>query len=432
MFQLQTYGVKNNGLSPEKRSYSLSALDEGTRRIHQKNGKFNIFLCLKSNIRKDHWDSDIHHPICYGCQRPFKVLFRRHHCRRCGKVYCYHCSGYKMRLDDDAEISSEGRPHRVCYNCKRSHKVVATDDASDGKTTRWSKQFQFLREEAHVSNSALKKEYPSNMFQTEVLQMCEPVVDVFIKSNRKDPKKKNIIVDAVGGAIKASGRESWCGNCDKSLMNPQNRKECSLCKESFCKKCTSKDLVIYSSDNSDLKVAITDDFTGFQKRFSSSKLFRTCLRCKANVKVIYDEAIFNEKLHDAHCSLSHLQFKISEALEQIYDGMVRRTLAETPSLEITEYRESSFNSKEIEFADFVFVEDDKDAGDFRLSRTKDEIKAQGCDISKDLIDSYYNEFQKLVQLKPQTEIQKRLFYNVKVAMRDYYINTNSRIKHFSN
>ncbi|KAH8830771.1 hypothetical protein DL96DRAFT_971411 [Flagelloscypha sp. PMI_526] len=38
---------------------------------------------------------------CRGCQRRFTFILRRHHCRRCGKIYCDKCSSWRAVLDPD-------------------------------------------------------------------------------------------------------------------------------------------------------------------------------------------------------------------------------------------------------------------------------------------------------------------------------------------
>ncbi|CAN0546473.1 unnamed protein product [Ectocarpus sp. 12 AP-2014] len=30
--------------------------------------------------------------VCYGCNSPFTMFRRRHHCRVCGQIFCHTCS----------------------------------------------------------------------------------------------------------------------------------------------------------------------------------------------------------------------------------------------------------------------------------------------------------------------------------------------------
>ena len=44
---------------------------------------------------------------CFHCKRPFTMLYRRHHCRLCGKVFCAGCSNVFIRLDDDQRARAD-------------------------------------------------------------------------------------------------------------------------------------------------------------------------------------------------------------------------------------------------------------------------------------------------------------------------------------
>jgi hypothetical protein len=81
--------------------------------------------------------------ICCGCGSPFTLLRRRHHCRRCGRLFCDACSSLRSPLARDemadgspplqdepvqpaALSKSEGSCHawRVCRDCH--HQVLLT------------------------------------------------------------------------------------------------------------------------------------------------------------------------------------------------------------------------------------------------------------------------------------------------------------------
>ncbi|KAL3856141.1 hypothetical protein ACJMK2_010931 [Sinanodonta woodiana] len=53
---------------------------------------------------------------CAGCQKQFTVLRRKHHCRNCGKVFCYDCA------KDYAPVPTQLllEPERVCGSCYKS------------------------------------------------------------------------------------------------------------------------------------------------------------------------------------------------------------------------------------------------------------------------------------------------------------------------
>ncbi|CAD5124915.1 DgyrCDS13161 [Dimorphilus gyrociliatus] len=60
------------------------------------------------------WINDQEVTKCQACSKKFKIINRRHHCRRCGKIFCGACSDGSAPLDDD---KYKGKIKRVCYVC---------------------------------------------------------------------------------------------------------------------------------------------------------------------------------------------------------------------------------------------------------------------------------------------------------------------------
>lgn len=71
---------------------------------------------------------DAESATCFGCNLEFDTVNRRHHCRRCGLLYCDSCSSYKCLIhpaeavyppDWDSMLSSfdPREPLRVCRGC---------------------------------------------------------------------------------------------------------------------------------------------------------------------------------------------------------------------------------------------------------------------------------------------------------------------------
>ncbi|ORZ15688.1 hypothetical protein BCR42DRAFT_415730 [Absidia repens] len=68
---------------------------------------------------KEHWKLDKDAAGCThpGCSNLFSVFKRRHHCRKCGNIFCYrHCSNY-LRLNQDSEFHPRGFLSRGCDQC---------------------------------------------------------------------------------------------------------------------------------------------------------------------------------------------------------------------------------------------------------------------------------------------------------------------------
>ncbi|KAJ1556707.1 hypothetical protein HK405_002071, partial [Cladochytrium tenue] len=68
----------------------------------------------------DHWVPDESAEECAAadCAVRFSVVNRRHHCRRCGQVYCgSHLSRQAQLLISDRSLDSDGLPTKVCEAC---------------------------------------------------------------------------------------------------------------------------------------------------------------------------------------------------------------------------------------------------------------------------------------------------------------------------
>ena len=72
-------------------------------------------LC-HSRCADDEWQPDAEAPACNGCRSAFSMLRRRHHCRKCGKVFCHSCAPRAWV--------------RICGTCKASLPKLSTEIVS--------------------------------------------------------------------------------------------------------------------------------------------------------------------------------------------------------------------------------------------------------------------------------------------------------------
>ena len=58
-------------------------------------------------------------PVCdhATCKRYFSYFTRRHHCRKCGNIFCDLHSALEIPLDQDANFNPRGAPSRACDHC---------------------------------------------------------------------------------------------------------------------------------------------------------------------------------------------------------------------------------------------------------------------------------------------------------------------------
>ncbi|VDN55661.1 unnamed protein product [Dracunculus medinensis] len=57
------------------------------------------------------WENDANVENCKRCNIQFSVSKRRHHCRKCGSIFCNSCSSARLKLPSNA------KPVRVCLPC---------------------------------------------------------------------------------------------------------------------------------------------------------------------------------------------------------------------------------------------------------------------------------------------------------------------------
>ncbi|KAG6008589.1 hypothetical protein E4U21_004229 [Claviceps maximensis] len=68
---------------------------------------------------RKHWKPDSESTICDDpvCRRTFNYFVRRHHCRKCGDIFCDWHSSAVLPLDENAEFNPRADPSRACNYC---------------------------------------------------------------------------------------------------------------------------------------------------------------------------------------------------------------------------------------------------------------------------------------------------------------------------
>lgn len=70
-----------------------------------------------TEIRKAAWVRDDLVAACEECRNEFTVFRRRHHCRCCGKIFCYYCTRFAIRIPDMERWGTPRPDERVCGDC---------------------------------------------------------------------------------------------------------------------------------------------------------------------------------------------------------------------------------------------------------------------------------------------------------------------------
>lgn len=87
------------------------AMVEMGRQLSLSQQKVSDMKEVSSIMKESVWVEDKSIVDCKGCNKPFSVSRRKHHCRSCGGVFCHTCSENSMQL------ASSSKPVRVCDSC---------------------------------------------------------------------------------------------------------------------------------------------------------------------------------------------------------------------------------------------------------------------------------------------------------------------------
>jgi lipid-binding SYLF domain-containing protein len=89
------------------------------------------------------WQDDLATPTCFKCNQEFGIFLHRHHCRKCGKLFCDKCTSNKMIVPREllsarpttflqthglfSDMDTFRGPQRVCDECSYSLRPLQSD-----------------------------------------------------------------------------------------------------------------------------------------------------------------------------------------------------------------------------------------------------------------------------------------------------------------
>lgn len=101
-----------------------------------------------------HWKPDAEARQCddSSCSKTFSFLERRHHCRRCGNVFCAEHASHSIRLDQQGRFHPMGTLSRICDRCAYDY---TTQNAVNSPTSEPS---SFNTDDIHASSSRASRQ----------------------------------------------------------------------------------------------------------------------------------------------------------------------------------------------------------------------------------------------------------------------------------
>ncbi|KAL6895495.1 hypothetical protein HDV57DRAFT_479612 [Trichoderma longibrachiatum] len=102
-------------------------------------GEWNLelFPDVTEPPTRKHWKPDTESTICDDptCKRNFSYFVRRHHCRKCGNIFCDWHSSYALPLDQNANFNPRAVPSRTCHHCFEQFRTWHSREGSQASSS---------------------------------------------------------------------------------------------------------------------------------------------------------------------------------------------------------------------------------------------------------------------------------------------------------
>ena len=199
------------------------------------------FLAAKN---KAHWVSDtkVTHCSHSGCGKQFSTFVRKHHCRKCGYVYCDTHSQRRLRLDAEGNRCTTGtsEPARVCDGCFERLEAPAAEvpKSSSSVALNVAEAPEDLVRRDRTALFLAKR----TTFNRENRAAMEAVIHAYTEL-RMDAASKSASV--VGGVKKMSWKgpsdthATGCELCRRGFTQIFRKHHCRICSRVVCENCSA-------------------------------------------------------------------------------------------------------------------------------------------------------------------------------------------------
>jgi hypothetical protein len=208
-------------------------------------------------VTQDHWILDADRSSCKRCHRGFSgAMSRKHHCRKCGEIFCGPCSAYNRRLSPQAELDPVGVECRVCFDCN-SIQAGSGMLAKDRIGMRKDLMEDFKAE--RLKGAQETKHQDELLNKLVWLRNKMTVARVSPKDVSEKSKEPALRHPDVPWQTKDLDRCSQ-PECGGSLGMLTRKHHCRLTGEICCEKCSAKTrLDIWAGEDDDGSFSVDDD-----------------------------------------------------------------------------------------------------------------------------------------------------------------------------
>lgn len=195
------------------------------------------------------WERDDQANQCRDCQRRFTFILRRHHCRKCGRIFCDRCSSFRVLLDpadivhDPAgpEPTGSSSSQRVCHTCYEE--VIA------GVPNRLTNRGQIIerivvdQERLSVPGSLTRRESSSQLSDLADCPVCNQNLDEVGDAVEQEEHVRQCLDGGSGQGPSAARYLVYRLPAESTLLGV----ECVICLEEFVKGSTVARLSCFCS-----------------------------------------------------------------------------------------------------------------------------------------------------------------------------------------
>ncbi|PWA00505.1 hypothetical protein BB558_003441 [Smittium angustum] len=149
---------------------------------------FSTFIFPKVNKdNQEFWLKDDSVYACMCCELTFTAFRRKHHCRLCGKVFCYSCLDNFVTL----EISGKKDSYRICKFCWKEYQKSLLDENSLYKRYESTKSSD--QNPNYLEKAKELKKYKSNPLTESVTLSTRKSLGIVKPSNHENIEIENNI-----------------------------------------------------------------------------------------------------------------------------------------------------------------------------------------------------------------------------------------------
>ena len=170
------------------------------------------------NTQSTRWVMDVEVSNCQMCGVQFDTFKRKHHCRKCGGIFCSNCAAHRRLMPAGSTISvggisaklNERNPQRVCRTCQAEldplQSRLANSVANAVKQNKAEKTGMASQAAAFIEGFTLGAEIRKAAYTVKNFSAGGPISDRAIPTGIVEQAKGLVFLHVIKGGFMISGR----------------------------------------------------------------------------------------------------------------------------------------------------------------------------------------------------------------------------------